>query len=69
MDSLGTMFALHQSAPKKTSYMNILGQNPEFQQEGFEFFLKGSFAGAFSQVRRALTMPSNRLSPGANRLG
>jgi hypothetical protein len=28
------MLDMYQVGPK-TSYMNILGQNPEFQQEGF----------------------------------
>ena len=44
MGFLGAMFAMHQSTPLKTSYMNILGQNPGFQQEGFEIFFAGFLA-------------------------
>ncbi len=53
LGSLLGMIELHQDTPK-TSYMNILGQNPGFQQGLPIFFEEGSVGGRDDQLQQGL---------------
>ena len=56
LGSLLGMIELHQDTPK-TSYMNILGQNPGFQQGLPIFFDGGSVGGRDDQLQQVLQIP------------
>jgi len=56
----GEMFAVHQG-PSKTSYMNILRQNPEFQQGVLKLFFSGLFQAGTLSFKRAPKSPDARL--------